>query len=197
MTRIHWPAAERNQQPILEALRLRLPEGGLFVEIGSGTGQHTRCFAEALPGLCFQPSDCTDERFDSIEAWCEGLENTRAPLLLDAAAERWPIEHADVVFSANVVHISPVAVLHGLVAGAGRILGGGGLLALYGPFLINGKATTPSNEAFDRSLKSRDPRWGLRDLSDVTERAEAAGLLREDVLTMPANNFLVLFRRAP
>ena len=195
MSRITWPAAERNRQPILEGLAPTLPEAGLFLEVGAGTGQHTAWFAAARPGLTFQPTDCTNERFSSIEAWCRRQANVRPPQVLDAASDPWPIESADVVYSANVVHISPVEVLHGLVAGAGRVLSDGGLLALYGPFLIDGKATTPSNEAFDRSLRGRDPRWGLRDLSEVTERAAQAGLSPVVVMTMPANNFLVLFRR--
>ncbi len=196
MTRITWPAAERNRGPILDALRPHLPDAGLFLEVGSGTGQHTAWFAESLPALTFQPTDISDERFASISAWSAELANVREPVVLDATADPWPIEEANVVYSANVVHISPVEVLHGLLAGAGRVLADGGLLALYGPYLVDGKATTPSNEAFDRSLQDRDPRWGLRDLTEVTERAAAAGLTREDALPMPANNFLLLFRRA-
>ena len=37
------------------------------------------------------------------------------------------------------------------------------LLYLYGPYRFDG-TTAPSNEDFDRSLRSRDPRWGVRDV---------------------------------
>jgi SAM-dependent methyltransferase len=195
VTRLTWPAAERNREPILDALRPHLPPSGLVVEVGSGTGQHVAWFAEALPALAFQPTDWIDERFDSVRAWCRPHPNVRPPLVLDAAAPAWPIEAADVVYSANVVHISPVRVLHGLLEGAGRILADGGLLALYGPYLVDGEPTTESNAAFDRSLKERDPAWGLRDRDEVTARAAAAGLAPLDALDMPANNFLLLFRR--
>ena len=51
------PAAARNRQPILDVLRPRLPAHGLVLEIASGTGEHIVHFAEAFPGLDFQPSD--------------------------------------------------------------------------------------------------------------------------------------------
>ena len=35
---------------------------------------------------------------------------------------------------------------------------------LYGPYKREGFATVPSNQAFDRSLRDRNPNWGLRDL---------------------------------
>src|SRR5262245_25340469 len=54
------PAAERNKQPILEAMRLWLPAAGIVLEIASGTGQHIVHFARALPALTWQPTD-TDE----------------------------------------------------------------------------------------------------------------------------------------
>ena len=54
----------------------------------------------------------------------------------------------------------------------------------------------PSNAAFDESLKSRNPDWGVRDLDvDVSPRARAAGLDFMAVMEMPANNLTVVFQR--
>jgi hypothetical protein len=55
--------------------------------------------------------------------------------------------------------------------------------------------TAESNEAFDASLKSRDPRWGLRHLDDVAALAREAGFSAPKVTPMPANNLSVVFRR--
>ena len=79
--------------------------------------------------------------------------------------------------------------------GAGRVLTLGGLLYLYGPFREGGRHTAPSNEAFDASLKLRDPAWGVRDLEEVAELAARQGLAFAERVEMPANNLSLLFRR--
>jgi hypothetical protein len=79
--------------------------------------------------------------------------------------------------------------------GAGPLLPPGGPLVLYGPYRRAGVATAASNEAFDESLKSRNPEWGLRALEDVTREAEANGLELERVVDMPANNVTVVYRK--
>jgi hypothetical protein len=96
----------------------------------------------------------------------------------------------------NMIHIAPWTAAEGLCAGAGRILPSGGLLFLYGPFLRHGVPTAPSNLEFDASLKSRDPRWGVRQLEDVAALASRHGLTCEGIVEMPANNLSVTFRRA-
>jgi Protein of unknown function (DUF938) len=94
-----------------------------------------------------------------------------------------------------MVHISPWAATEGLMRGAGRILPAGAPLILYGPYRRGGVPTAPSNEAFDESLKSRNPQWGLRDLEAVEAEAGRNGLRLERVVEMPANNLTVVFRR--
>ena len=54
---------------------------------------------------------------------------------------------------------------------------------------------TPSNQAFDRSLRDRDPTWGLRDLEAVTAIAQSVGFSVPTITEMPANNLSVLFHR--
>jgi hypothetical protein len=81
------------------------------------------------------------------------------------------------------------------MAGAGRVLTSGGRLFLYGPFLEADVETAPSNLAFDQSLKSRDPAWGLRDLAEVTALAHANGLGFAERIAMPANNLVVMFEK--
>ena len=79
--------------------------------------------------------------------------------------------------------------------GAGRLLAPGGVLYLYGPFKENGRHTAPSNAAFDASLRSRDPQWGVRDLDAVATLAREHGLALAERVAMPANNLSLVFHR--
>lgn len=196
MTAHHAPATLRNRDPILAVLREALPGSGLVLEVASGTGEHVRHFAEALPALSFQPSDPDAAARASIAAWCAGLPNVLPPLALDAAATDWPIARAEALLCINMVHISPWAATLGLFAGAARLLPEGAPLYLYGPYRRADVPTAPSNEAFDESLKARNPAWGLRRLEDVHAVADAAGFAFDRLVEMPANNLSVLFRRA-
>ena len=68
-------------------------------------------------------------------------------------------------------------------------------LVLYGAYRRKGAPTAPSNEAFDESLKARDPQWGLRWLEDVAAEADLNGLALERAVEMPANNLTLVLRR--
>jgi len=187
--RQHSEACVRNQGPILAALQPRLP-AGLVLEVASGTGQHAAWFGAALPNT-WQPTDRTPEGRASIQAWCAGVPNVLPPLDLDVLAP-WPVERADAVYCANMVHIAPWACAQALVEGAARVLGPGGRLFLYGPFRRGGHLV-PSNVDFDGWLKARDPAFGVRDLEAV--EAAATGFTLAEVVEMPANNQLVVFDR--
>ena len=197
--RLHSPAAERNQGAIVEQLQRLLPAAGLLLEIASGTGQHAACAAAALPSWRWQPSDADDAALASIAAWCQGLPNVMQALCLDVMAPDWPAapKRVDAVFNANMVHIAPWPVCAALMQGAARHLGAQGLLLMYGPFTVDGKSTAPSNVAFDADLRSRNPAWGLRRLTDVQREARAVGLSLQERVSMPANNLLLVFGRSP
>jgi len=192
------PAALRNRDPILAVLREILPASGLVLEIASGTGEHVIHFARHLPQLTFQPSDPDEGARTSVAAWIadSGLKNIRPPLALDAASPPWPIAQADAIICINMIHISPWRTTEGLFDGAASVLPRGAPLYLYGPYRRRDVPTVPSNEAFDESLRSRDPAWGLRLLEDVAARARLAGFALDRVVEMPANNLSVVFRRA-
>ena len=191
------PSPERNKQPILEILARVLPPKGLVLEIGSGTGQHVVHFAKALPDLIFQPSEMDTERHPSIVAWSgnEQLINVRPPLAFDMARLPWPVRSADAVICINVIHISPWEATLALMRGAGDILPPRGPLVTYGPYRRGGAHTAPSNETFDTSLRSRNPLWGVRDMEEVIAVANDARLDFQEAVSMPANNFTLVFRR--
>ena len=192
------PSTARNREPILEALRPRLAEGARVLEVASGAGEHAMFIAAALPAVHWQPSDPDPEALASIAAWrdASGLANLAAPLRLDAGdPASWPPGPYEAVVCINMIHISPWAATQGLMAGAARVLAPGGRLFLYGPYLEADVATAPSNLAFDASLKSRDPAWGLRDLAEVKAVAAANGLSFAERIAMPANNLVVVLRK--
>ena len=175
--RLASPAAERNAAPIAQVLAGVLPAGtsspGLVLEVASGSGQHVAHFARAFPALTWQPTDREPRHRASIAAWREeaALPNLLAPLELDVM-HPWPVARADAMLCINMVHISPWEASLALFAGAGRILGAGALLYLYGPFRFDG-VTAPSNLTFEDWLHTRDPRFGVRDVRDLSVAASA------------------------
>ncbi|WP_029935781.1 DUF938 domain-containing protein [Sphingomonas sp. UNC305MFCol5.2] len=193
--RRHAPATERNREPIAAVLGEELPDRGLVLEVASGSGEHAAFFAERFPDLTWQPSDPDDDALASIAEWCAGMANVLPPIALDAAEADWPVAAADAILCVNMVHISPWKATLGLMAGAGQLLAPGAPLILYGPYRQRGVPTAESNEAFDVSLNTRNPAWGLRHVEEVSAAAAARGLLLDRIVTMPANNLSLVFRR--
>jgi hypothetical protein len=195
--RRYAPAASRNREPILSLLREVLPKSGTVVEVASGTGEHAARFARGLPDLLWLPSEADPHMRASIAAWREsaGLSNFLAPIEIDVCSGQWPVDRAQAVVSINLVHISPWSATQGLTAGAARLLGPGEPLVLYGPFRRAGQPLEPSNQAFDEDLKRRDERWGVRLVEDVRGCAHDAGLDFDELIQMPANNLILVFRK--
>jgi SAM-dependent methyltransferase len=197
--RLFAPATARNRDPIWTVLAPELPTSGLVLEIAAGSGEHSIHFARlSMPTLQFQPTDPDAAARASIDTWVarSGLANVKPALSLDAAADDWPVTHADAVLCINMIHISPWEATVGLVRGAARVLPPGGLLFLYGPYRRNGQHTAPSNAAFDADLRRRNPAWGVRDMEAIAALAAEARFAAPTVVPMPANNFSLLFRRA-
>ena len=191
------PATARNRDPIMAVLLPWLQQGATVLEVASGSGEHAVHMAAARPDINWQPTDPDSSSRDSIAAWIahSGLPNIRPPLALDVCAVPWPVDRADLILCCNMIHIAPWDAAVALIGGAGRILSDEGVLFLYGPYKRDGAHTAPSNAAFDDSLRSRNPDWGIRDLEAVEDQATANGLTLADVVAMPANNFCVIFRK--
>jgi hypothetical protein len=210
------PATERNREPILAVLQQILPPQGLILEIASGTGEHAVFLVPQLFPRYWLPSDAMPEALDSIRAWQDHQPAARLlpPIELEVSHADWPSKakaaistnqasaqpkQEDLSLSAivniNMIHISPWSATLGLMAGAEALLPIGGVLYLYGPYRQKDVPTALSNEAFDVSLRSRDPAWGLRNLEDVVDVAAQHGLHLRDIVAMPANNLSVVFER--
>ncbi len=191
------PAADRNKDVILGELQRCLPPSLHILEIAAGSGQHALHFASAMPGWAWQPTDADRAMPRVIDERCRGVGNVLPAVWLDVLQSPWPLPVAPsfgAVYCANMLHISPWPTCRGLMQGAAARLEANGLLLLYGPYRRTDVPTAPSNEAFNVSLRSQNPLWGLRDLADVTREANGVGLALEDVVSMPANNLLLLYR---
>lgn len=195
----HAPATLRNRDAIADVLRGALPRRGTVLEVASGSGEHAVHFARAFPALDWQPSDPDPAALRSIAAYADDadLMNVAPPVMIDASADDWPLDRADAVLCINMVHISPWEATLGLLRGAAKLLPPDGLLYLYGPYIQQGVETAASNLAFDQSLKSRNPVWGLRDVADLEAAAEERGFRLEAIVPMPANNLSLIFRSGP
>jgi uncharacterized protein DUF938 len=195
--RRYAPATTRNRDVILAVLAAELPPAGPVLELASGSGEHAVYFAARLPGLTWQPSDPDAESLDSIAAHraAAGLRNLAPPLLLDVHDPIWPLAQAAAVVAINLIHIAPWSACLALLTGAARILPPGAPLVLYGAYRRGGRPTSASNEAFDQSLRARNPTWGVRDLEEVERAATGAGWSAMKVVEMPSNNLSLIFRR--
>lgn len=192
----HAPATERNRESILGVLRVEFQNLSSILEIGSGTGQHAVYFAAHLGHLRWQTSDVADNHA-AIRAWVRDakLPNVLAPVVIDVLHAA-PAPGFDGVFSANTAHIMSLAAVEKMFALVGASLPQDGVFMLYGPFRENGEFNAPSNADFHRSLRNRNPEMGIRHLEDLDRLAQRAGLRRRRRYAMPANNHLVVWRKA-
>ncbi|KAG9324481.1 hypothetical protein KVV02_006075 [Mortierella alpina] len=208
---------DRNKDVILDALRPLLETSQYVVEIGSGSGQHVYHFANQFPKVVFQPTEYDVSLFKSIKAYTADLpagHHVREPLELDTTMdEHWDVildtgvrEHQtqapaegayDLAIATNIFHITSWAVGSSLVRGAGRLLKPGGILTCYGSFKKDGKFSTESNAEFDKTLRGRDPSWGVKDIEEIQKVAEESdvGLRLHEIRDMPSNNYLLIFKK--
>lgn len=170
-----------------------------MLEVASGTGQHAEYFCAKRPDLSWQASDADPSSILSIESYRTALAK---PNFLPPV--RWsvlePVPPAlkgpfDALVNINMIHIAPWEACLALFDHAQSLLAKGGVLYLYGPYFRPDRQTAPSNLEFHRSLQTRDPAWGLRDMEVVKAEALKRGFCWQDTVDMPANNFSLVFLR--
>lgn len=196
---MHLPfsqACENNKHPILSQLQLLFKKPTSVFEIGSGTGQHAVFFAEQLPHVCWQSSDCAENvEFIQRRIDLSGLANLPACMQFELGRNPWS-EKIENVFSANTAHIMAWPLVEQMIKGVGRHLQAGGFFVLYGPFNYGGQYTSESNRAFDVFLKERGAQQGIRDFEAIDHAAQESGLKLLQDVAMPANNRLLVFAKA-
>ena len=83
-----------------------------------------------------------------------------------------------------------------MFAGVGEHLDTHARFCLYGPFNIDNRFTSQSNANFDAHLRAGDSRMGIREMSMIESLANLHDMPLEYKLPMPANNFILVFKRS-
>jgi SAM-dependent methyltransferase len=193
-------AGKRNRDPILDIFRQLFPPSGDVLELGSGSGAHINYFAPHFPRSRFQPSDRDRGLFEAIRKAQTDNANANVwdPIEIDLAKPKtWAnatAHYYDVIFAINLFQAAPSAIADGVAQLAARVLKNTGFLAIYGPFKVDGRYTTPSDEAFDQELlEANVPDWGLKDIRDIEKAANSHGIILKQQFSLPANNFMLIF----
>jgi cyclopropane fatty-acyl-phospholipid synthase-like methyltransferase len=184
-------ACERNQGPILSAIKPALENVHDVLEIGSGTGQHAVYFAQHMPWLNWQCSDVLGN-LAGINLWVDdaNLGNLLTAVELDVS--KTSIRHQyEAIYSCNTLHIMSKHQVKDFFNLISTITDHHPDLFIYGPFNYQGKFTSGSNGEFDRWLKEQKTESGIRDFEWVNDLAENIGFALVDDKPMPANNRLL------
>jgi hypothetical protein len=172
-----------------------------FIEISSGSGQHLAHFAPHFPKCIFQPTEFDPSLFGSIEIYADECltKNMKRPVRVDISTDMghqgFEPGSIDVLYNANMMHISPFECTTGLFENAGMYLKANGIMITYGPYAVDGVLSPQSNVEFDKSLRSRDSRWGIRDLAVLRQLAEKNAINLSNVIEMPANNKCLIWEK--
>ena len=189
-------ASENNKFPILDVLKHHLNNRRSLLEIGGGTGQHAAFFARQFPEIIWQSSDIhSNVKTLNLRVASAKLKNLPLATSLDVNKETWNYGFYDAIFSANCLHIISEDSVINFFKGTSKHINDGGVLLVYGPFKYRGKFTTESNAGFDRWLKARDPKSGIRDFEWTNELAEEVGFSLVEDNAMPANNQLLAWAK--
>ena len=201
--RIFFPATQRNKIFIGNVLSKIPFKKGFFLEIGSGSGEHGVEFQKKFPEIIWQTSDPELEHRKSIISWIDYEKlniKMPKPLEIDVTKSPWPIpskllDNLQVIISINMIHIAPWECTQSLFKESGKLLKYGKYLILYGPFKIENKHVSESNNFFDKSLKIQNKDWGVRNLEDVNKVAIINGFQQKQLIKMPANNLTLIYKK--
>ena len=202
-SRLFFPATQRNKIYIGDVLTQIPLKKGFVLEIGSGSGEHGVEFQKRFPEIIWQTSDPKLEYRKSIISWIEHEKlniKMPEPINIDVTKIPWPIpvklvDNLQVIISINMIHIAPWECTKSLFKESGKLLNYGKFLILYGPFKIEDKHVSKSNELFDKSLKIQNNNWGVRNLEQANKEAIINGFQQSQLIQMPANNLTLIYKK--
>ena len=195
--RLTAPSAMRNIGPILAAMRDFVPGQGRALEIASGTGQHIVEYAQAFPGVEWQPTDIAPDRLASVDAWVvsSGCANVSKAQMLDAGVSGWDAGRYDYVSVCNLFHLISDAAARHVLTGAAKALSPGGVLFIYGPYRKEDVFRSQGDADFHARIQADNPAAGYKSVEWMQAGAGGAGLTFEAEIEMPANNLSLIWRK--
>ena len=201
--RLFFPATQRNKYIIKEVLSKVIQKNGSILEIGSGSGEHGVFFQKCFPGIIWQTSDPDLMHRKSISTWINYEElNNKMPQPIEIDVEKVPWEIPLTlaksllgIVSINMIHVAKWDCTIALFRESGKLLKEGQFLILYGPFKFSNKHISQSNYFFDNSLKIQNNLWGVRNIESVSDEAKKNGFFQQNIISMPANNFSIVYRK--
>ncbi len=200
--RLFFSATQRNRDCIGDVLS-RIIKKGSVLEIGSGSGEHAVVFQKRFPGTIWQTSDPELVHRKSISSWIEYEDLTKKmpqPLEIDVKKIPWKIplifaNSLQGIVSINMIHVAECSCTVALFRESGKLLKKGQFLLFYGPFRISNKHTSESNYLFNNSLKMQNDLWGIKNLEEVRDESKKNGFSQENIISMSANNFSIIYRK--
>jgi len=201
--RLFFPATKRNSAFIGDVLSKIIKRNGSILEIGSGSGEHGVVFQKRFPEVMWQTSDPELVHRKSISSWIEYEDLTKKmpqPLEIDVEKMPWKVSFRlanplQGIVSINMIHVAHWSCTVALFKESGKLLKKGQFLMLYGPFKISNKHTSESNFFFDNSLKMQNDDWGIKNLEEVSDEAKKNDFSLKEIISMPANNFSIIYRK--
>jgi len=201
--RLFFSATEKNRYAIGDVLSRILPIKGSVLEIGSGSGEHGVVFQKRFPEIIWQSSDPEISHRNSISSWIDYEElDFKMPQPLSIHVEEAPwliptelLHSLQGIVTINMIHVATWNCTKSLFKESANLLKNGTFLMLYGPFKIDNKHTSESNNLFDKSLKRQNKYWGVRDVGEVSVEACKHGFIQKELIQMPANNFSLVYRK--
>jgi len=156
----------------------------------------------------FQPSEYDVNLFRSIKDYTKDSRNVNDPILIDISKDldSWEsvyegqimkscVQRFDFMLNINMIHITPFECTEGLFYNCSKLLKPTGLLFTYGPYSMNKVLTPESNVSFDKSLRHKDPSWGIRDICDLKSLAQKNSMDLLKIHDLPSNNKLLVWNK--
>lgn len=169
-------APDPAKKDLLEALIPFVAQGGRLLEIGSGKGEYALYLAPHLKAVHWVMSEQKSKLAGLKRHVKKRPANLHGPERLSIGEDDFPGKKPfDYVFTAHTLERMSWKHNKTLFKLLGKRLRENALVCIYGHFKRAGEFQTEQQAALDAQLKAKEPRWGLRNLEDVTHAMEKSG----------------------